>query len=216
MVLYIYGSGGTGREVLDIAKRINLDYRVWSELIFIDDYREQDQLNGIRVLKFDGIPKNVEECGFVITVGEPEFREELFNRARNRGLRATSIIDPSAKISEFCKIGPGCIIYPHAVVSTETTLNDNVMIQFNAVVGHDASIGSHSVVSSGAVIGGSVKLGKKSFVGMSACIKDGCNVGDQVILGMGSVLGTDIGSSLIAVGNPARVSRKNESLRVFG
>lgn len=62
MILLIYGSGGFGREVYDLAKRINHKENRWSEISFIDDIREENNLNGIRVYKFQEILsiKNVE------------------------------------------------------------------------------------------------------------------------------------------------------------
>jgi len=40
-------------------------------------------------------------------------------------------------------------------------------------------------------------------------------IGDSSIIGMGSVVYKDIPDEVIALGNPARVARKNEDKKVF-
>lgn len=215
MKLCIYGSSGAGREVFEIANRINLKGGIWKEILFIDDFREDSNLLGSRIIRFKDLSRNDVELEVVIAVGEPEFRMDLFKKIEGLGLKITSLIDPSAVVSKSCIINKGCIIYANAIISCDVKLNENVMIQFNSVVGHDIDIGAHSVVSSRVIIGGGVTIGERAFVGMGASIKEKCSVGNQSILGMGSNLFTNIGASVIAIGNPARIIRRNDELRVF-
>ena len=50
---------------------------------------------------------------------------------------------------------------------------------------------------------------------MGAQIKQGVKIGSNTIIGMGSVVYNDIPNNVIALGNPARVSRKNINNKVF-
>lgn len=47
MVLGIYGSGGLGREVLELAKQINAISNRWSKIIFIDDMKPEGTYTGV-------------------------------------------------------------------------------------------------------------------------------------------------------------------------
>ena len=58
-------------------------------------------------------------------------------------------------------------------------------------------------------------MGTSSFVGMGALIKENILIGDSVIVGMGSVVYRDIQDNVIAIGNPARVAKKNDDKQVF-
>ena len=42
MKLFIYCSGGFGKEIMDMARRINRIESKWEEICFIDDIRQGD------------------------------------------------------------------------------------------------------------------------------------------------------------------------------
>ena len=44
--LYIYGAGGLGREVYEVAARYNELHRKWIEIIFIDDFEGEGEFFG--------------------------------------------------------------------------------------------------------------------------------------------------------------------------
>ena len=54
-------------------------------------------------------------------------------------------------------------------------------------------------------------IGKNVFIGMNSIILMGSNIGDNVIIGAGSVVTKNIPDDSVAVGNPAKVIRKNIS-----
>ena len=84
-----------------------------------------------------------------------------------------------------------------------------------SIVGHDVLIGENAVVSSMVKIGGACEVGNNSYIGMGALIKEGIKIGENSIVGMGSVVYTDVPADVIALGNPARVVRKNTDQKIF-
>jgi acetyltransferase-like isoleucine patch superfamily enzyme len=50
---------------------------------------------------------------------------------------------------------------------------------------------------------------------MGALIKEKLRIGRASIIGMGSVVHSDVPEEVIALGNPARVVRRNEDKKVF-
>ena len=69
MVLGIYGAGGLGREVFELACVINEKNEQWSEIIFIDD--DADNVNNhraLQVLKFSDIENNDIEFEYVLNI----------------------------------------------------------------------------------------------------------------------------------------------------
>jgi hypothetical protein len=58
MILGIYGSGGLGREIYDIAARRNSVSSLWNQIVFIDDFMDEGEFNGTNRIKFDSIKKH--------------------------------------------------------------------------------------------------------------------------------------------------------------
>lgn len=215
MILFIYGSGGLGREVYDLACRINIVENRWNEISFIDDIREEGNLNDIKVYKFDQLSSKKEDRECIVAVGEPNSREKLFNRLKESGFKMATLVDPTAIISPFAIINEGCIISPWVLVANGVFIDSNCLIQTYVNIGHDIKIGKHSVFSSCVCPGGLDVFGEKVYIGMGSIIRDKLNIGDNVIISMGSSVFNDIQSDVIVMGNPARVIRRNEVGKIF-
>ena len=93
MNLLIYCAGGFGREVMDIARRLNRAHARWETIAFLDDAREETEYYGPRVLQLEDacarFGANAVEA--VIATGEPFVRKALreagggWRRACNTG-----------------------------------------------------------------------------------------------------------------------------------
>jgi len=214
MQLLIYGSGGFGREVYDLACRINNKENRWVDISFIDDVSKEKSLNGIKIYKFEEIfTLNDIEC--IVALGEPASREKLYNRLVEHNVKIATLIDPSAIVSKSATIKEGSIISAFSLIANNVYIKENTVIQTFVNVGHDIIIGRHSVLSSNVSPGGNDVFGDKVYVGMGAVIKEKLNIGNNSIIGMGSCVCHDIPPDVIALGNPARPMRKNEDQKVF-
>ncbi|MEJ8552667.1 acetyltransferase [Tepidibacter sp. Z1-5] len=217
MRLCIYCAGGLGREVLDVAHRVNKEFNRWEEIFFIDDEIEENEICETKVYKFKDIIEKLDRSNteFTIANGEPAIREKLFNRLKEHKLKIATIIAVDAIISPFVKIGEGVTIFSGAIISNNACLEKGVFLNFNCIVGHDVKIDEFTVVSPGSSIGGFTLIGRRSYIGLNACIKDRIKIEDNVIIGMGSVVFKDVSLSKIVIGNPAREIAINDKHRVF-
>lgn len=59
-------------------------------------------------------------------------------------------------------------------------------------------------------------IGQNVFIGINVIILPGVEIGDNVIIGSGSVVTKSIDGNSIAVGNPARIIKKNVSIGFQG
>jgi len=215
VILFIYGAGGLGREVYDLACRINKKKKKWNEISFIDDIREEESLDGIKIYKFTKALVQNGNSEFIVALGEPNSREKLFNKLKEKNLKLATLIDPTAIISPSSIIEEGVIISPWVIVANKAQISANCLIQTYVNIGHDIKIGKHSVFSSCVCPGGLDNFGEKVYIGMGSIIRDKLNIGDNVIISMGSSVFSDVQSDVIVMGNPARVIRKNEEGRIF-
>ncbi|EPS2708240.1 NeuD/PglB/VioB family sugar acetyltransferase [Cronobacter turicensis] len=211
MKLGIYGAGGLGREVLMLARTINQCTSRWSEIFFIDDVTDAQEVYGAAVVRFDARPA---ECEVTIAIGEPALRQRLAQKLSGVAPLAT-LIHPNVDVPSQSEIRPGAILCDGALISCGVTIGENVLIQPRACVGHDCTIGAYSVVSSLVALAGHCEVGERVFIGMNSCVKEQTRIGDDAIVGMGSAVFNDVAGATIVLGNPARAMRQNTQGKVF-
>lgn len=213
MKLAIYGAGGLGKEVYELVKQINAIESRWSGFCFIDDIHPGRELKGHPVVTLNDL--SADEYEVAVGVGEPAVRQMMAQKARNAGFRLATLIHPLARISDDVTFGEGCIVCDRAYVSCDCTIGNNVYLQPNCNVGHDCVIGDDSVISAYANLGGTCQIGTRVYIGLNAAIRETTTIGEDTIISMGAIVFNDIGPSVIALGNPARVMRPNENKKVF-
>ena len=215
--LFIYCAGGFGKEVMDVARRFNAASGRWQAIHFLDDICETEMRYDARVFRFDAacalMQQNAGEV--IIASGEPTVRAMLRSKLESQGVAFGSLVDASTVVADSARIGSGVVITPLCSVSSNAVIGTNAAINTMSIVGHDVCVGENSVISSMVNLGGATKIGSNTYVGMGALIKEGISIGDNTIIGMGSVVYNDIPDNVIALGNPARPMRPNDSGKVF-
>ena len=217
LTLYIYCAGGFGKEVFDTASKIYSVTSPTTEIKFVDDMLEANYHYESSVITF----KDVLDCDglstgrFIIASGEPEVRRVVREKLLSFGACFTNLIDPSSIVSTTAVLEEGVIITRLCSISSAVHLRENSCVNTMSIVAHDVRVGENSVVSSMVNMGGACEVGNDSYIGMGALIKEGVRIGSNSIIGMGSVVYQDVPSGVIALGNPARVVRKNVEKRVF-
>ena len=215
--LLVYCAGGFGKEVYDIAHRINKENACWSNMSFIDDSEIENRVYDANVYRFEEIleKKNSDQVEVVIASGEPEVRKLLAEKVCQVGFQLANLMDPSTSYGKSFQLDPGVIIAPLCSIQSEAILKRNSAVNTMSIIAHDVTVGENTVVSSMVNIGGSCIIGDNSYLGMGVLIKEGIKIGNNSIVGMGSVVHKDIPDGVIALGNPARPMRENVDKRVF-
>ncbi|WP_415890283.1 NeuD/PglB/VioB family sugar acetyltransferase [Neptuniibacter sp. SY11_33] len=212
-IWYIYGAGGLGLETADIllesiANGVNSEHQI----VFLVDSPANEFENGIPIVGFESC---IEGSKVTIAVGEPDIRKKLAAKAIDKGLELASIISCRAYVSNSAVIGAGSIIAPFSSVQSLACIGKNVSVNTQAIIGHHVVVDDNAVISSQVNLGGSSRVGSSSYVGMGALILEKINIGQWSVIGMGSVVYKDVPDEVVALGNPARVARKNEDKKVF-
>jgi sugar O-acyltransferase (sialic acid O-acetyltransferase NeuD family) len=215
MKLGVYGSGGLGKEVFELAQRCNRNSNRWEEIVFIDDFRNEGEFFGTKSIRFETLLglKKAFEC--VVGIGEPSSREKLFNKLTENSVSLTTIIDPSVVFSATATIGEGTTICEFASIHADVSIGRNCLIQPHCVIGHDTKIGDHTVLSPHCAPGGSSTYGNRVFAGMHSSIKEKLTIGDDVIIAMGAAVFQSLPSGVTVVGNPARITKGHDDRKVF-
>lgn len=213
MILGIYGAGGVGREVRDIAEVL----KRWDEIIFIDDVAGEGLLYGIKRMPYEAFSRRYRpgEVQLIVAVGEPEDKSTLYHKVKSAGYLLTKLIHPSAFISPSAALGEGVIVKMGSFISCDTVIEPNTSIEIGCMIAHDCVVQEGSQISSGVCLAGGVGVGANVFIGMNACVKEKVKIGSRSIIGMGSVVLEDIPEDVIAWGNPAKVQKHRNGVRVF-
>lgn len=212
-IWYIYGAGGLGLETADILLESIKNGSVSPhQVAFIVDEPRESSKNGIPVISFD---ECISSAKVTIAVGEPSVREKLAIKVSEKGLLLASVISDRAFVSESAVIGDGSIVAPFVSIQSMAVIGQNVSINTQAIIGHDVHVDDGAVISSQVNLGGASVVESNAYIGMGALVLEKIRVGCWAIIGMGSLVYKDIPDEMIALGNPARVARKNEDRKVF-
>ena len=204
-ILVIYGAGGMAKEIAVMTKES--DY--WTKIIMAVDSQylpEKQEYAGCQILslaKVEQIYKK-DEVEFLIGVGEPSNRKELYEKIQSKGFQFAKFIHPNVKIHSCTKIGDGCIIYPGVSIASDVTIGQNTAVFFNSVLGHDTLIGNHCNLSVGVLLAGFTRWGECAMGGMGCMVREHIKIGDYAIVGQGAVVTKDVPDYTTVVGNPAR------------
>lgn len=221
MNLAIYGAGGLGRELLELARQINNHTQKWEMIFFVIDneyYNPQvNKMNGAEVITFEKVQSDYKkrDVEFVIAQGEPIERKKLKEKLDSYGFKLATLIHPNVYIPESSSIGLGTVIQSNCYISCNVKIGDIVLLQPSVNIGHDCEIGMGTNISGLCNLAGRVNIGEYSYIGISTIIMEKIIIGNWSIISMGSAVFRNIEDGVIAVGNPARIMKRNENYKVF-
>ena len=208
MILALYGAGARGREVKFIA---DLDGS-FNEVIFVDDFRTEN-LMGCKVYSFHDFKKKFspDEVRFMITMGEPRFHKEGYEKFKQAGYTGAILKHPSADISPDAEIGEASVIFQNVCVGSLVKIGVNFSAAPNCTIGHDAVIGNSTRIGANSFVGGHVVIGDDVFIGSGTMLKDRIHVGNDSVASMGAIVFEDVPEKVTVMGNPARVVSEDRS-----
>lgn len=212
--LVVIGASGLGMEVLWVARAMNRERKVFEILGFVDDNEDRwgKIFDGSPVLGgFDWLEKNMSpQLRCVCGIGNPVVRKKIAERAQEIGLQFATLVHPSVQMSEFVELGKGVVICANSVLTTQIQLHDHVFINLSCTVGHETVMERYSNCAPGCNISGNVLLKEGAYLGTGTSVIQGLTIGEWTTVGAGSVVVRDLPPHSIAMGAPARVTRKKE------
>jgi sugar O-acyltransferase (sialic acid O-acetyltransferase NeuD family) len=199
----IVGTGGFGREVLccltDTISNTNLKIEEFACFMVSDEISKQSKIMGIDVIsqsQFDPKYYNV-----VVAIGDPSTRKRVVSSLPKQ-TTYTTIIHPSAIISNFVEIGEGSIITAGAIITCNIKIGKHAHINLLTTIGHDCEIGDFFTTGPAANVSGNCHLGECVYLGTNSAVKQGISICDNVTVGMGGVVVKKITEKGVYIGNP--------------
>ena len=200
--LALLGASGHGKVVAELAEKQGYD-----EIVFFDDrwpniteLKYWDVIGDSRSLIKTG--RDFYDC--LVTIGDNRARSSKHALLIKNGLSLTTLVHPSANVSDYSSIGQGSVIMSGAVIQTDVSIGCSCIVNSSANVDHDVVIGDFCHVSPNAAIAGNVIIGSYSWVGIGSVVRESLSVGCNTIIGAGAAVVDDVGSDSVVVGVPAR------------
>ncbi len=206
----ILGAGGFGRELGEYLQDCLRDGALSGEFLgYLDDTIPAGALTkmGDKVLGPITSEALVPDVKFLIGLGDPSSRSEIFCVYKKKGASFETLVHPSAYNSSSSVIGEGGILCPYSFVGSCAKLKQNCLLNIYASVGHDCKLGDSSVLSPYATLNGNVTLNKLCFLGTKAVVTKGCTVGEFSKISSAAVVYNDLPDHSLAFGNPARMKK---------
>jgi len=202
--LLIYGGGGHGKVVLDLAGRAGIPVR-----LIIDDGPITSSISGVEVrnaLQMDWA--SLGKFSFLVAIGDNSTRCRIFRELLERGGVPRTLIHPFTAISPAAKIGRAVSICAGAVVNPGAVIQDNCIVNTSASVDHDCVVAEHCHICPGVHLAGKVVVGTGTMIGTGASVLPGIQIGEGCRVGAGTVVNRDLPPYVVAWGVPARIRER--------
>ena len=202
--LYICGAGGMGREVLELARTVNVIEQRWDWIGLVEKAGVGSV--GCEVAGTDELLMQASVTTDVaVGIADPEVKSALVARLmKNPHLHFPSLVHPQAYISPGARIGVGVIVQWGCWVSTNVELDDFSFVNVACHIGHDVSIGRYTSLMVNVDLGGHVQVGEGCYFGTKSTVVPSVRIGRGVRVGAASLVAYDVVDGLTVIGNPAR------------
>lgn len=145
MRLIIFGAGGYGRTVADVARQSGR----YQEICFLDDGKTGPEILGACADFAQFADENTE---MYPAFGNNEGRIAWLDRLEAAKIPVPTLIHPMAYVSPEAVIESGCVVLPQAVVNTECVVHRGCIVNCGAIVDHGCILEEGVHVSPGAIV----------------------------------------------------------------
>lgn len=215
--LVVIGASGFGRETLDVLDAVNAaGLEPAFELVgVVDDGPSAENLSrlGRRSVQYLGVLERwlAGAVGdyettpeYIVGIGAPSVRAGIAERFDAGGMRAATLIHPSARLGSGVSVAEGAVICAGALISTEVVLGRHCHINPGAVIGHDTRLGDFVSVNPNATVSGACCVKDRTLVGAGSVVLEELTVGCDAIIGAAACVTRDVPDRSLVKGVPGR------------
>lgn len=206
MRIAIFGPGGFGRELLNLA-RFTLEQSSpggdSGGIVFVSD-SPGGEVAGVKVI---GVDELEPDDRLVLALGDSALRRRIAERLA--AFAPATLIAPTAVVGPEVEIGEGAVICDHCTVTASATIGRHFQCNIYSYVAHDCRIGDFVTFAPRVSCNGNIWIEDGAYIGTGAVIKQGTAdrptvIGAGATVGMGAVVTKSVPPGATVIGNPAR------------
>lgn len=203
----VYGASGFGREVIPL---VISQYREESEIVFIDDHKLEDEINGKKVLSYQEFldsPHIIKRA--IVAIADANTREMLSLQLVSHGVKLISVFASNVVVLDNNEIRDGAVLCPFVTITSNAKIGLGFQANIYSYVAHDCIIGDYVTFAPGVKCNGNVHIENYAYIGTGAVIKQGTPekpiiIGEGALVGMGAVVTKSVKPGDVVFGNPAK------------
>jgi sugar O-acyltransferase (sialic acid O-acetyltransferase NeuD family) len=209
--LGIFGIGGFGREIYQIAKYQYKNIFFVYNIKDLNYFHWRKKLPNILSLRKFSKKKNSK---IIIAIADPFIRKKVFLILLKLKIKITNLVSKNAILNNS-KLGVGSIICDHVCITTDVVIGKSFHANIYSYVAHDCKIGNFVTFAPSVKCNGNVTIKDNVYVGTGAIIKHGTTnkpiiIGKNSIISAGTYVNKSIPDNHMAYGNPCKIIKKNE------
>jgi sugar O-acyltransferase (sialic acid O-acetyltransferase NeuD family) len=210
--LVVIGSGGFGRETVEVVRAVNAERSTWDLLGFLDDDPALlgTEIDGAMVVGAIDDAPSFRSARFVVCTGHPGnyfTRKKIVQRLGLPAARYATIVHPTAALSTTTLLGPGSVLLANVVATSAVQIGSHVAVMPGAVFTHDDIVEDYVTVGAGVRLAGRVHVEEGAYLGSGALVREDRTIGPWALVGMGAVITKDVPGGEVWTGVPARFVR---------
>jgi acetyltransferase-like isoleucine patch superfamily enzyme len=193
-----------------------------------DYWGNTDQLGGVQIIDTEkNIDQYLDQYNFFcatnwspidtpVLARNRQKRRSLIELIKHKNIQCISLVDPTARISKYSRLGLGCFIDCHVMIESGSSLGDFTNIYGQTQVGHNTTIGENCVLQRAVGLASAQTLENDVYLSSGVkALKPGVRIGsgtfvhELVYLARGTVPGETV---QFGVNNTKRVERPYNSV----
>lgn len=158
---------------------------------------------------------DLEGKSFLLTMGENEIRENIYNELVKKGASIPTIIHPNSIISKYSTISDsGVIIGPFVEIQADVQIGCDTIVRTGVVICHNTSIGKHCFIGPKGMVGAYTEVSDNVYFGQGALSISGKvpTIGKGSLIGARSLVSKEVPDNVIVVGAPAKILKQRFAL----
>jgi len=209
------GGGGDGMIIAEsalVAAAAGASFKVRG---FLDDNRDRgDLIYGLPVIgKLEDWPSFSQETVFIPALHNISERRSRLKRIISLGVpleRWITVQHPQAIVARDVSVGRGTYIGPFSVIEPSARISNFVCIRSGAYISHETVVEDFSFIGANSTIAGRSIIGRGTHIGPNSVIRDRIAIAEFTIVGIGAVVTKSVTSTAVIAGNPARALKQSD------
>lgn len=148
---------------------------------------------------------------FIIGIGNPALRCEIYTAMKKRGASFLNLISPWSYIPGDFKMGEGNIINSSCNFSCGSVIGNANYFNGGVRLGHDVHIGNFNFFGPSTTVLGGANVGDGNIIAVQSTLLERSHIGDHNHLHPASVIFKGCGNDCRMAGNPALKMADNEN-----